>query len=411
MSLITLVTKNERRVVAPADVLRLVVPATIANPRPSNINNKVRIRYFDPVTWQSKSPSFKNHEEAAVFLAERKEVIKNAVLERDVTVAEILTNEKHYYTNYRLAPIAVDYPPRAVPTEPRMLGLWLGDGTSSKSEITTKDPEILEYVTAFAGRHGLVVKPHDEIRYRIVSREGRGRLVDKNKMLEAIADKENGALFSEIQQKYGFVRRTMRMYMKMHKDGTLDEYFASRVNTFWAALVELKVANNKHIPDVYMRNSREVRLDVLGGLIDTDGHLNGGGYDFDLANLVLAEDTAQLARSLGFSVPPVKQVKKTCGSKICIAFHFRISGGGDELGAIPILLAYKRQKDRRQRYDQLKFTIEVATAPTVVESAINSVHADHRQPIEISTITAAEEVVETQPQSSALKNSNPAAAA
>ena len=41
----------------------------------------------------------------------------------------------------------------------------------------------------------------------------------------------------------------------------------------------IDVLGNKHIPHLYKANSREVRLQVLAGLIDTDGHQHGNTYD------------------------------------------------------------------------------------------------------------------------------------
>jgi hypothetical protein len=56
--------------------------------------------------------------------------------------------------------------------------------------------------------------------------------------------------------------------------------------------------NNKHIPEVYLKKF-DVRLKVLAGLIDTDGYLGEGGYDFVLQTKRF-EDIVQLSRSLGF---------------------------------------------------------------------------------------------------------------
>jgi hypothetical protein len=39
--------------------------------------------------------------------------------------------------------------------DPYMLGLWLGDGNSSKPSITTLDPEIMDYIEEFALEHNM----------------------------------------------------------------------------------------------------------------------------------------------------------------------------------------------------------------------------------------------------------------
>jgi deoxycytidine triphosphate deaminase len=44
----------------------------------------------------------------------------------------------------------VEYPERELPIDPYVLGAWIGDGTTTKAEITTADPEILHQIE-FAG--------------------------------------------------------------------------------------------------------------------------------------------------------------------------------------------------------------------------------------------------------------------
>lgn len=74
--------------------------------------------------------------------------------------------------------------------------------------------------------------------------------------------------------------------------------------------------NAKRIPYVFMRNSEEVRLQLLAGIIDTDGYLmtnksNGRqrGYEVSQVSDVLAEQIVELGRSLGFECR--KRLKKT----------------------------------------------------------------------------------------------------
>lgn len=90
----------------------------------------------------------------------------------------------------------------------------------------------------------------------------------------------------------------------------------SDVNTLRLALDELKLltrgvagpeADTKHIPSVYMKNSRSVRLAVLAGLIDSDGWYvypeNMFGFQqSERWHSALFWDTVALARSLGLSV-------------------------------------------------------------------------------------------------------------
>lgn len=63
-----------------------------------------------------------------------------------------------------------------------------------------------------------------------------------------------------------------------------------------------RYGKEKFIPNVYLRASREDRLQLLAGLIDTCGSLNFRTYEITTAAPQLAEDIAFLARGLGFGV-------------------------------------------------------------------------------------------------------------
>ena len=56
----------------------------------------------------------------------------------------------------------------------------------------------------------------------------------------------------------------------------------------------------KHIPSQYLYNTFETRLELLRGLIDTDGYISKGGkIVFTTSSSRLSEDFAELCRSLG----------------------------------------------------------------------------------------------------------------
>lgn len=60
-------------------------------------------------------------------------------------------------------------------------------------------------------------------------------------------------------------------------------------------------SEDKFIPDLYKYNSREVRLNMLKGLLDTDGGIHGNTPIFNTASRRLAEDVIEVARSLGYN--------------------------------------------------------------------------------------------------------------
>ena len=71
-------------------------------------------------------------------------------------------------------------------------------------------------------------------------------------------------------------------------------------------LVELGLSkvksHTKFIPDIYKFNSKEVRLDLLQGLLNTDGHIGyGGNPEYVTVSKQLATDVEFIARSLGIN--------------------------------------------------------------------------------------------------------------
>ena len=58
-------------------------------------------------------------------------------------------------------------------------------------------------------------------------------------------------------------------------------------------------SGNKFIPDIYKYNSKEVRLEILKGLMDTDGSAFSSGIEYISKSKQLAEDVLWIGRSLG----------------------------------------------------------------------------------------------------------------
>ena len=65
-------------------------------------------------------------------------------------------------------------------------------------------------------------------------------------------------------------------------------------------------SENKFIPDEYKYNSREVRLNILKGLLDTDGTIHGGVPVLNSTSKLLINDVNFIARSLGYNTKIIK---------------------------------------------------------------------------------------------------------
>lgn len=196
----------------------------------------------------------------------------------------------------------VEFPPRPVPVDPYFLGLWLGDGHAGTPRVTTADPEIVDYLAAFADTHGL--------RCRYVAPTGKAATY-------AIVGGMTGGEFNS--------------------------------NPVTAGLRTAGVLDDKHVPELFKANAREVRLQVLAGLLDSDGSLGNNCYQYVSAREVLADDVLYLARSLGLAAYKSERTTTAVTDGPAFrSFYVTISGHTDE---IPCKIARKQATPRRQKKD------------------------------------------------------------
>jgi hypothetical protein len=91
-----------------------------------------------------------------------------------------------------------------------------------------------------------------------------------------------------LTQEYVLTKRGLRSYI---------------YNQYKTALTEVglagKLSYEKFIPDVYKYNTVEVRLAVLQGLMDTDGHASTSSTEYSTSSERLAKDVAELVQTLG----------------------------------------------------------------------------------------------------------------
>lgn len=143
----------------------------------------------------------------------------------------------------------VDFANQNTPIDPYTMGLILGDGSFRTPRLknyvyyTSSDEDMLTYKTLI---------PY-EIRKM------------KNKMSYYIAINSAKSIFEQLG-----------LYMKKSED--------------------------KYIPDCYIYNSRKVRLNLLKGIMDSDGFVDSNGIPIiGVASKRLADNIAFLARSLGYN--------------------------------------------------------------------------------------------------------------
>lgn len=272
--------------------------------------NKWNVGYINDNKFKHKR--FETEKEGKEFL----EDYKNNILE--ITVKDYLKlsdGYKSYLKGYR---VGVNFEEKDIDIDPYMIGLWLGDGTSSSCEITSVDEEIIEYLENYCKKNELNIKI-----------KGKG----SSKITYSISG--------------------------MKKD---EKGFKRYNNTLLKGLQKYNLIKNKHIPEVYKCNSRENRLRLLAGLIDTDGSYSKERniFSFCQKNEKLMDDVVYLCKSLGFAC--YKKIKKTSWTyngvkKYGTAFRISIMGKGIE--EIPTLIKRKMASPRKQIKDVLNVKTEV----------------------------------------------------
>lgn len=140
---------------------------------------------------------------------------------RDIAACKYFSNRARF--QLPLVPAGVEFEPKKLPLDPYVLGVWLGDGTTGTGVLNMA--------------------------------------------------RDDAAVWSEVQRRgFGPVHAAphpatgvMRVSFGEGKPGVYGPLTSK--------LSDAGVLENKHIPEDYLRSSRNQRLSLLAGLMDTDGHV------------------------------------------------------------------------------------------------------------------------------------------
>lgn len=201
----------------------------------------------------------------------------------NISVQDYLTKSQKFQQRHKGYKVAIDFPYQIVPIDPYLLGLWLGDGKLGDSRISN----IAEEVIAVTGYP--------------LSHQPNGDRCD----LWNLCAGENPEGF-QIQ-----LRRA-------------------------------KLLDQKWIPSCYLANTKEVRLELLAGLMDSDGYYCKDRQCFENTqkSKKLAEQIKFLADSLGFRTSMIRKQGSIKTSDFCGEYwRVRVSGN---LAIVPTRIHYKK---------------------------------------------------------------------
>lgn len=255
---------------------------------------------------------------------------------------------KHRHKLFR---VPVSFPAReAPPLDPYFLGVLLGDGTlatAGRVSVTTADSEVVGMLHEAAARYGLRVRP-EGIQYHLAyDIAGPSRARPKPTTRPGRADRPGP------RGNANFIMDALR----------------------GLGLLPVR-CEGRFIPDGFRLGRREVRLQLLAGLIDSDGALSHAGYDYGSKSERLARDTAFVARSLGLAA---YVTKRTSG-------HYRVSISGD-CSVIPCRIPRKVATARQQRKDVLRTGFQVIPTGTAETYYGFTLDGDGRYLLDDFTVT------------------------
>lgn len=186
----------------------------------------------------------------------------------NISVKDYLNKSATFKHVTKLYYAPLEFQEKELPFDPWIVGVWIGDGCfNGDGKITKPDLDVQQGIIDWAERNGYPWS------YRTNRTENDTILVTKR-------DSDTG-------------RSACNPFRSISKLCIKDD--------------------EKYIPVEYLTASREQRLELLAGLVDTDGYSNNGmGYEITTKYKLLANCITQLCRGLGFRVtykPTVKTIK------------------------------------------------------------------------------------------------------
>jgi len=238
----------------------------------------------------------------------------------NISVEEYLNKSDHFKHIHKLYRTGVEFEKEdELILDPYLLGLILGDGCTCNNQLSicTPDIEIEESIYNYSKQYGLEIRKEEQV--------------------------------NNLSYNYHFVtheRKRCKNYSNYIRE-------ALRLMGLLA-----KKSGDKFIPQEYKTSSRIHRLEILAGLLDTDGHLNQGGFEYCTKSELLKDDVLYLSRSLGLA--SYNSIKMVNG-----VVYYRIYISGD-CSIIPTRIKRKQAKKREQIKDVL------VTGFSVIEEGINN---------------------------------------
>jgi len=315
----------------------------------AKVKNAYALNWIDPICLTNVSKQFSTHEDAQVYklslnLPEVLEIMVDKYMQLSQAVKDRLYGYKIPHINW---------PKKEVLLDPYIMGVWLGDGINNGFHFACcaeKDPEIVKALLDWCNMNECELLHDDKYRFRV-------RRAGEKWKREAITRGATSATCKGCSKKKCDLCDLPKVDV-VYADVT-------NKNTLRDKLDHYGLIRNKHIPQDYLVNDRETRLQLLAGLVDTDGYLGAEGKRIMISqsNHAIGKQIELLAQSLGFVVS-VDILKKDNVPFPGIEAkdyppHYRVCISGQNLSDIPTRVARKKCVNSSPNRDWMKTSISV----------------------------------------------------
>ena len=217
--------------------------------------------------WTFQTESLRSKKSKTWYTKTLKEIIENYPLFKDARAKNNFSDKSTSRKNIFIPMCEpINFPKQNLPLLPYTLGALLGDGqingNGKESIFSNEDKDVLERVNKELAEIGYCLKHKNNYDYSIRQ---------NNKPIGQFKKGKLTLILEELGLDY------------------------SR-------------SNNKFIPNIYKYGAIEDRIELLRGIIDTDGYCEGSSYDITLKSKQLILDIKEICESLGLTA--VYQEKK-----------------------------------------------------------------------------------------------------
>lgn len=225
----------------------------------------------------------------------------------DISVFDYLNLPKKFHGNnggllgYKTQ---IEFKPNKILIDPYLLGYWLGNNSYEPTEINIKESSVIKYIA------------------------------------DLFKDKYNDLYLEYTRFKHKYIINSIK-----------------NKSIFFDFLLENKLLNDKHIPHKYLCNSKDNRLALLAGLIDSRGYLNKNYFAIIHKNEKLLDGIVYLARSLGFA--SYKKVLNTDKQQESKGIYFYVNIYGKGISEIPTLSVSKKPYEKTELKDPLTYKLQI----------------------------------------------------